>query len=496
MSFAELFPIQFISADQWLAMIPLLVISASAVLALLASPWRTYGRVGSFTALAAGSVIALLSLSFSMNNPSVSILDGVLVVDRLSQIFSAIIIAAGLAAAFMTLGFDKREHIHTEVYSLIALAVAGMIVLVSTRDLVVLFIGLELMSLAVYVLVGMRRQSAAAAEAGLKYFLLGGAASAILLYGATLLYGSTGSLKFDVIGPALSRLWQDRIPMVPVLGLVMVGIGFLFKIGAVPFHVWIPDVYTGASTPVTGFMISAVKAAAIGVLLRFTSEVFAIPGLLEVGGGFYWILWAITALTLLYGSLVGLRQSSLKRMLAYSTIAHTGYVLLGFMALVIGQKPEASDAIVSYTLFYVVMNLGGFAVLTLITPADSDEPMLEDLAGLGRRRPYLAFALSLFLLSMAGIPPTAGFFGKYYLFMSALSAGEVGLTLLAVLSSIISAVFYLRPMVYMYMKTPEQSDASFGIPARWLGSSAVVGFAAVMTLVMGILPSWFSSLMK
>ncbi len=493
MTFEQLFPIQFISSEQWQALIPLIVMGISSVLALLAAPWHHYGRVASLAALAAGSVIALLSLSFSVSDAPVSILGGVLVIDRLSQVFSAIAILSGLAAGIMSIGFDQREHLHNELYALIAFAVSGMIILVSTRDLVVLFIGLELMSLAVYVMVGMRRQAEGAAEAGLKYFLLGGAASAILLYGVTLLYGSSGSLKFDIIGSSLGRMWHDHTPMLPVLGLVMVGVGFLFKVGAVPFHSWIPDVYSGASTPVTGFMISGVKATAIGALLRFSSEVFALPGLMTSGGGFYWILWAIIAFTLLFGSLVGLRQTSLKRMLAYSTIAHTGYVLLGFMALIIGQKPEASDAIVSYTLFYVVMNLGGFAVLTLISPRDTDEPTLQDLAGLGQRRPYLAFALSLFLLSMAGIPPTAGFFGKYYLFMSALSAGELGLTVLAVVASIISAVFYLRPLVFMYMKS---SDAELVNDSRWFGSSAVVGLAAVLTVVMGILPSWFSSLMK
>ncbi|MDQ3231894.1 MAG: NADH-quinone oxidoreductase subunit N [Pseudobdellovibrionaceae bacterium] len=492
MSFEELFPIHFIAAEQWQALIPLIVMSVSAVLALLASPWKPKGRLASFAVLTAGSVLALLSLSFSVPDAPVSVLGGVLVIDRLSQIFSALTIAAGLAAAFMTLGFDQREKLLTEVYSLIAFAVVGMMILVSTRDLMVLFIGLELMSLAVYVLVGMRRQSSDAAEAGLKYFLLGGVASAILLYGVSLLYGSTGSVKFDVIGQGLSRLWQNGTPMLPVLGLVMVGIGFLFKIGAVPFHVWIPDVYTGASTPVTGFMISGVKAAAIGSLLRFSSDVFSLPGLLSVGGSFYWILWTIIAVTLLFGALVGLRQTNLKRMLAYSTITHTGYVLLGFLALIIGQE-SASDAIVSYTLFYVVMNLGGFAVLTLISPEHSDEPTLQDLAGLGQRRPCLAFALSLFLLSMAGIPPTAGFFGKYYLFMSAVSAGELGLTILAVVGSVISAVFYLRPLVYMYMR-PQGDD--HGVEARWVGSSAVVGLAAVLTLLMGFVPSWFSSLMK
>jgi NADH-quinone oxidoreductase subunit N len=492
-SFEELFPIQFITGDQWQALVPLLIMSLSSVLALLFSPLHGRWRSASFAVFTAGSVLALLSLIFTVPETATPILGGVIIIDRLSQVFSALAVSAGLAAAFMTLGYDRRERIFPEVYALMSFAVAGMMILVSTRDLMVLFIGLELMSLAVYILVSMRRQAAMAAEAGLKYFLLGGVASAILLYGVTLLYGSSGSLKFDVIGQSLSRLWQTGTPMLPVAGLVMVGIGFLFKVGAVPFHVWIPDVYTGASTPVTGFMISGVKATAIGALLRFSADVFALPGLINVGGSFYWILWAIIAATLLFGALVGLQQTSLKRMLAYSTIAHTGYVLLGFLALIMGQGNGAADAIVSYTLFYVVMNLGGFAVLTLLSPEGTDEPTLQDLAGLGQRRPYLAFALSIFLLSMAGIPPTAGFFGKYYLFMSAVSAGELGLTVLAVLGSVISAAFYLRPMVYMYMRPGQET---VGGEARWFGSSAVVGLAAVLTVVMGLIPSWFSSLMK
>lgn len=492
MSFEELFPIQYFSADQWQALIPLMIMSITAVIALVLSPWKN-GRIMAFSALCAGSVLALLALAFMPLEAPLSLLGGVLVADRLSQIFSVLVIAAGLASALTSLGFDLREHIHSEVYSLIAFAVTGMLIMVSTRDLLVLFIGLELMSLAVYVLVGMRRQAAAAAEAGLKYFLLGGVASAILLYGVSLLYGTTGSLRYDQLAHSWQTLWPEAVPVLPVIGLVMVGIGFLFKVGAVPFHVWIPDVYTGASTPVTGLMISGVKAAAIGALLRFTAEVFALPGLLALNGSFYWILWAITAATLIFGALLGLQQTSLKRMFAYSTIAHTGYVLLGFIALLIGQKAEAAEAIVSYTLFYVVMNLGGFAVLTLLSPKGSDEPFLKDLAGLGQRQPFVAFALSLFLMSMAGIPPTAGFFGKYYLFSAALSAGEVSLTILAAIASIISAAFYLRPLVYMYMKGPaERKEPSY----HWLGSMFVISFAAVLTLAMGILPQWFSGFFK
>lgn len=198
-------------------------------------------------------------------------------------------------------------------------------------------------------------------------------------------------------------------------------------------------------------------------------------------------------MTLLYGAFVGLQQTNLKRLLAYSTIAHTGYVLLGFIALIIGKQAEAAEAIIAYTLFYAVMNLGGFAVLTLLSPEGSDEPSLKNLAGLGQSRPYLAFALTVFLLSMAGIPPTAGFFGKYYLFAGALSVGELTLTVLAVIASVISAVFYLRPLVYMYTKPPETTEV---IVQAWFGTKAVIGLTLILTLGMGFLPTLFMGFLK
>ncbi len=492
MSFQELFPIQPLTGEQWQALIPMLLMAISSVVALVLSPLKA-GRFFAFTCLVSGSVLSLLALTF-MGDTSITIMGGTLVIDRIAQVFSFIVIAAGLGSALMSLGFDKREQFKAEYFALIGLAVVGMMILVSTRDLVLLFVGLELLSLAVYVLVSMRRTSAHGAEAGLKYFLLGGTASAILLYGVTLIYGTTGSVNYTGLAEAYRNLWQPDLPLLPAVGLGLITIGFLFKIGAVPFHMWVPDVYMGASTPVTGFMISAVKAAAVGALLRFCTEVFSLPGLLSDNGAFATVLWVIIAATLILGSFVGLRQQNLKRLLAYSTIAHTGYLLLGFLALTVGQKPEAAEAIVSYTLFYAVMNLGGFAVLTQLSPSDDDELDLKDLTGLGQRRPFMAFALSIFLLSMAGIPPTAGFFGKYYLFISAISAGQIALTIIAAMASVVSVVYYLRPLYYMYMQ--EDKAASAAAATRWWGTTAVVSLAVLLTIFMGLVPAWFSGLMQ
>ncbi|MBC7661945.1 MAG: NADH-quinone oxidoreductase subunit N [Chitinophagaceae bacterium] len=493
MSFSNMFPMYFIQGQQWLGLLPLLCMALTAIATLLLAPLRLQGRATAFAMLLIGSIAAVASTVVFPFSETIIILDGVLVFDRLSQVFSAICVLAGLAAALMSLGFDEREALQTEYFSLIAFAVVGMMAMVSTRNLVFFFVSLELMSLAVYVLVSMHRQSSMASEAGLKYFLLGGAASAVMLYGASILYGTTGSLDVEGIRNAFQSQWGGKLPILPLIGLGLFSVGLLFKIGAFPFHVWIPDVYTGAATPVTGFMISAVKAAATGALLRMSIELFALPVAAEPF--LITVLSIIIVATLLFGSLVGARQTRLKRIFAYSTIVHTGYVLLGFLALLGGGAgaKDASSAIVSYTVFYVVMNLGAFAVLTLISPKDNDDISLDQLTGLGTRRPLLAFALSVFLLSMAGIPPTAGFFGKYYIFSAALASGYTWITVVAAIASVVSAIIYLRPMIHMYMKESDESYSA--LPSNWLGSNMIVGLSLFLTVVMGLIPAWFSKLL-
>ena len=493
MSFSNEFIMSVIEGPQWLGLLPIICMTLTAITTLLLSPLRLQGRAAAFAMLLIGSIASVAATVVFPFENTIVILDGVLVFDRLSQMFSAICALAGLSAALMTLGFDEREGLQTEYFSLIAFAVVGMMAMVSTRNLVFFFVSLELMSLAIYVLVSMHRQSSMAAEAGLKYFLLGGAASAVLLYGASILYGTTGHLDVEGIRNAFQSQWNGKLPLLPLVGLGLFSIGFLFKIGAFPFHVWIPDVYTGAATPVTGFMITAVKAAATGALLRMSLELFALPVANQpflVG-----VLSAIIIATLIFGSLVGVRQTRLKRMFAYSTIVHTGYVLLGFLALLSGGEgaKDAASAIVSYTIFYVVMNLGAFAILTMVSPKDNDDLTLNQLTGLGSRRPMLAFAMSVFLLSMAGIPPTAGFFGKYYLFSAALASGYTGLTIVAALASVVSALIYLRPMVYMYMTESEESFQT--VPSGWFGSNFIVALSLFLTVAMGLWPSWFAKLL-
>jgi NADH-quinone oxidoreductase subunit N len=492
-SFTNNFPMSILEGPQLLGLLPILCMALTAITTMLLSTLREKGRAVGFAMLIIGSVAAVASALVYPMHEAVVLLDGVLVFDRLSQVFSVLCIFAGLLAGMLTLGFDEREGLQPEYFSLIAYAVVGMLAMVSTRNLVFFFVALELMSLAVYVLVSMHRASPMAAEAGLKYFLLGGAASAVLLYGASIIYGTTGSLEVDGIRAAFQSQWNGKLPLLPIVGIGLFSVGFLFKIGAFPFHVWVPDVYTGAATPVTGFMISAVKAAATGAMLRMSLELFAIPvantPVLNI------ILCVITVATLVFGSIVGARQNRLKRLFAYSTIVHTGYVLLGFLALLSGGEgaKDAASSIVAYTIFYVVMNLGAFAILTMISPQHDDDLTLDHLTGLGARRPVLAFAMSVFLLSMAGIPPTAGFFGKYYLFSAALASGYTGITIVAAFASVVSAVIYLRPMFYMYFKESEESFQT--LPSNWLGSNIVVGLSLFLTVMMGLLPAWFSKLL-
>ena len=493
MTFNQLFPISFIQGADWIGLLPILCMTLTAVFTLILTPIKGAGRSLSFTMLLVGSIASVASSALFPFEQTIVLLDGVLVFDRLSQVFSAIVALAGLSAAVMSLGFDEREQFQTEFFSLIAFAVVGMMAMVSTRNIVFFFIALELMSLAVYILVGMHRQSPMSAEASLKYFLLGGAASAVMLYGASFLYGASGSLDASVIGGVFSSVWSEKLPILPIIGLALFSVGFLFKIGAFPFHFWIPDVYTGAATPVTGFMISAVKAAATGAFLRMSLDLFAYPAGQEP------ILIAVLSFiifaSLIFGSVVGMRQVRIKRIFAYSTIVHTGYVFLGFLALLSGGAgaKDASSAIVSYTIYYVVMNLGAFAVLTMISPKGDDDLTLDQLTGLGSRRPLLAFAMSVFLLSMAGIPPTAGFIGKYYVFSAALASGFTGMTIVAAIASILSAVIYLRPLVQMYMK--ESGESFQAIPSHWFGSNVIVAVSLILTVVMGLAPAWFSRLL-
>ncbi len=360
-----------------------------------------------------------------------------------------------------------------EYHALVTIAVFGMMLMGAANDLVVFFIGLETMSIPFYVLASFIRKQALSNEAGLKYFLLGAFATGFLLYGIALVYGTTGSTSIAVLK---TKLPQVAGTPVFTIGLGLLLTGMAFKIAAVPFHMWAPDVYEGAPTPVSGFMATGGKAAAFAALLL----VFA-PIVLSQESVLRDILAALAAASMIYGNLAALVQASIKRMLAYSSIAHAGYILLGVLA----GNSAGANGVLFYLIAYTFMNVGAFGVLALLEKEGGENLTFMNCAGLGTRAPVLAAFMALFMFSLTGIPPLAGFFGKYYVFIGAIEAGYTWLAIIGVLMSVISAYYYLRIAVMMYF-TPEGDPRDVLMPA-----SAVValGLAALALIWLGLFPS-------
>lgn len=428
-----------------------------------------------------------------------TLFNGMLAADRFGNFFNIVFLACAAFTILASIKYlDNAGLQHPEYYILILFAAMGMMLLTASLDLVVLFIALELMSLAVYTLVGFRRADRKSNEASLKYFILGGAASAILLYGAALLYGVTASTNIVKILEFVKAAESAPGGISPlfVLGSWLVIAGFLFKVAAVPFHAWMPDVYEGAPAPVTAFMTTGLKAASFAAFVRVFSSFGFTGGITEgVAQGFasafeahiHDVLWVSAVLTMVVGNVIALTQTNLKRMLAYSSIAHTGYLLVGIVAGY--QNDQGYAPVVLYLVSYAVMNLGAFAVLTALASHRDEGLNLHDMAGLSRRHPWLAFAMAVFLFSMAGVPPTAGFIAKYLMFYSAIQSRETLLVIISVLCSAISVYYYLRVLVYMYMRDPVGSVANSRAPGLSLWAGAAVAAMVVLTLQVGLIPN-------
>lgn len=364
----------------------------------------------------------------------------------------------------------------TEVYPLTLFAAGGMMIFVASNDLLTMFVALEVLSLPLYLLSSLaRRKRLLSQEAGMKYFLLGTFASAFFLYGAALVYGATGSLNLTEIDVAVSgRVGVETLLLV---GMGMLAVGLLFKISAVPFQFWTPDVYQGAPTPVTGFMAAATKAAAIVALMRILYV--GLGGLVE---DWTLLLWVVAAVTMLLGSVLALTQTDVKRMLAYSSIAHAGFLLVG----VVAADDSGTAAVLFYLLTYGLATVGAFAVITMVRDTGGEATHLSQWAGLGRRSPVLAGIFALFLLSFAGIPLTSGFIGKLTVFAAAFDAGQAALVLIGLLASAIAAFFYVRVIVLMFFSDPAPDGPQVGVPSA--GTVAVITAAASLTLLLGVLP--------
>ena len=401
-----------------------------------------------------------------------------IVIDRFTLFFDALFAVAAFITVLMSVNYIRQEGVnYGEFYVLVLLATVGMMLMAKANDLMIVFLGLETLSISVYVLVGFLRTSVKSNEAALKYFLLGAFSSGFLLYGIAFIYGATGTTRLPAIADYIQStpLLASNPLVLAAMGLLIVGFGF--KVALVPFHMWTPDVYEGAPTSITAFMSVGVKAAAFSAFLRVFLSSFS-----SLRPDWTMILWVLSAVTMTLGNLVALSQENIKRMLAYSSIAHAGYILVAMTA----GGSLATTSIIFYLMAYTLMNLGAFAIVILYGKKGEENILVTDYAGAGVKYPLLSAAMAVFMFSLAGIPPLAGFIGKFYIFSAAVKQGFIWLTIIGVMNSLIAAYYYLRVTVVMYMREPvkEVGNLSFSIPMV-----IALILTAFLTLHMGILPA-------
>lgn len=402
--------------------------------------------------------------------------NGTIVVDGFGLFLAAVILAGTLLTLLLTVGYCRRENIAlAEYYHLILMAAVGMLLLAQSRNLVMIFVALELMSVAVYILTGFHRNRSRAVEGALKYFVLGAFSSGFLVYGIALFYGATGTMELGSLPAALGARPPSPLLLAGV-GLLLVGLGF--KVALVPFHMWSPDVYEAAPPPITGFMATGVKAAGFAALARVLMGTYD-----ALADQWTSVLWVLAVLTMFVGNVAAIRQDNIKRMLAYSSIAHAGYLVVALIA----HSDLGNAAFLYYLAAYTVMTLGAFGVVVVLGEKGAENASIaRDYAGIAYRHPLLGAAMALFMFSLTGIPPTAGFVGKFTIFAAAVDAGYVPLAVLMVFASVISAYYYLKVVVAMYMGAPDRAPAQIRVYAMAVIALAV---AVIGVLGMGVFPS-------
>jgi NADH-quinone oxidoreductase subunit N len=427
-----------------------------------------------------GLLMAAISSLAKFNLP-VHSFNGAYVVDHLSVFFTFIFCISSAMAILLSVDFNKREEIKVgEYYSLILFCKVGMIVLASSTDMIMIFLGIEIISISLYILAGVRRKDIKSNEAALKYFLLGAFATGFLLYGMALIYGATGSTKLAMISKVVS---EGRIISEPLMlmGVVLLIIGFSFKVAAVPFHMWAPDVYQGAPTPVTAFMAVGPKAASLAAFYRVMTE--AMP---ELSYSWEILLCIVSVLSMFIGNLGAIMQTNIKRLIAFSSVSHVGYLLIAIIA----KSSLSSSSLIFYMLTYAFMIFGVFGIVILLGKKGEENLEIENYSGLAYKHPIIALTMTIFLLSLGGLPPLAGFVAKFYIFSAALKEGYLILVIIAVLNSVISLYYYLKVIVFMYMKEPVKPFNITLSPMTLL----VIAISVFGTIQLGIYPDPIISL--
>lgn len=468
-------------AQNWTVIQPALFLTFTAVVVLLVDLWlkdeeRDWLAYFSLVGFGGAGIIAARQwLATRGGAAPITGFNGMVVLDTFGLLFQLLFALVGFVAVLMAPRYLERRHMQRgEFYALLLFSTAGMCLLAGAQDLIILFLGIEVLSIPLYILAGFARPRLDSEEAALKYFLLGAFATGFLLYGTALLYGATGTTSFQGLrNSAAAAAPRENLMFMAGVALLLVGLGF--KISMAPFHQWTPDVYEGAPTPVTAFMIAATKAGGFAGLIRLLYW-----GLGPAGEVWQPLLAVLAAITMTWGNVGALLQRNIKRMLAYSSIAHAGYILIGVLSGTLGFV-----AVLIYLLVYALMNLGAFGVILLLEDGQRELVDIESYRGLARFHPGAALLLSIFLLSLAGFPPTAGFFGKFMLFTSGVSAGLLWLVVIAVLNSVLSVFYYARVIVKMYMQAPVEAPV---FSRSWLLAGALA-VALVGIVLIGLYPT-------
>ena len=458
---------------------PEMIITAFGLLALLVGVFsRKGGRAKIVDTLSLIGVVLALIVAVTMKGVPRSGFEGMIISDGFALFFKVVFLIIAILTILISMAYTRREGIESgEYYALILFATLGMMLMAAGSHLVTIFLGLETMSISIYVLAGMMREDRRSVESALKYFLLGAFATGFLLYGMALIYGATGSLYLqEVASYVASKKDLLQSPML-LMSLCFLTIGFGFKIASVPFHMWTPDVYEGAPTSITAFMATGVKAAGFSALIRVFFS--GLPAFLPAWTS---IMWLIAVATMTVGNLIAISQTNIKRMLAYSSIAHAGYILVAFVA----GNDVGLSGILFYLMAYAFMNLGAFGCVILLGKKGEENTLITDYAGIGFRYPLLSAAMTIFLLSMAGIPPLGGFMAKFYVFSAAVKSKFYWLAILGVLNSAVSVYYYLRVTVLMYFREPVREIT--GLEFSPASVFAVI-LALIGTFYMGIFPA-------